>query len=230
MEDHERLLRGEDGDFRALAARRFADLRPGRLSVRRVGSLSRDSPELERMRDIAGGMHVPLPEGFSPNGASAETRPPLRALYKLGGSQREHGIRDRAAVKKVAEALLGEGAIAEDKTEWSGPSNHVVDAIGYALDMSTQMVSISRRNMLRALYLFFSIDPDRPVAVRSMEKVASLASRYGHLCGALRPFTKALYGAYANRPRHVAVELRVEAKRAVRLWRAMLCALRLRED
>lgn len=66
--------------------------------------------------------------------------------------------------------------------------------------------------------------------VKNMEQLASLASRYGRLCGALRPFTRALYGAYTSRPRHVAAVLRVEAKRAIRLWRAMLCALRLRED
>ena len=147
----------------------------------------------------------------------------------MAASLKEHGPRDRRGVTRVVEALLGKGAIAEDKTEHSSPESPRVDAIGFTVDMERQVVTISRRNLLRALYLFFSTDPDALVPVKRLEQLASLASRYGQICGALRPFTRALYCAYAGRLRHTSVRLEPGARRAVRLWRAMLCALRLRE-
>ena len=78
---HVALLDEAGGDFRVMDARRLAELNVGRLNVDRRASLSPNNPETERLRDLAGGMEIPLPTGFKPNGASSATRPRLRKLY-----------------------------------------------------------------------------------------------------------------------------------------------------
>ena len=54
----------------------------GRLNAERIGRLSSDNAQRERLLDIAAGMHVAPEPGFEPNGADEATRPPLRALYR----------------------------------------------------------------------------------------------------------------------------------------------------
>ena len=101
--------------------------------------------------------------------------------------------------------------------------------IGYTLNLETEVVTISRRNMLKALYTFTSVDIEWKVPVKALERMASLASRYGRLIPVLRPFARALYDAYAGLNRRVSIILRPNAKRSIHVWRAMLCVLTFRE-
>ena len=62
-----------------MVRQRLESLSPTRLNIDRVGSLRADNPERIRMIDLAGGMRVQFPQGFTPNGTSVQTA--LRATY-----------------------------------------------------------------------------------------------------------------------------------------------------
>ena len=79
-----RCLRAAQLDFRSMVQRRLKILSKDRLSRTSVTSLSPDNPELERMLDLAEGMRVALPEGFTPNGL--QPRSPLRTSYETVSS------------------------------------------------------------------------------------------------------------------------------------------------
>jgi hypothetical protein len=52
-----------------MVRRRLKILAPGRLNAERVAGLRSDNPELRLMYDLAKGMKVHLPDGFTPNGS-----------------------------------------------------------------------------------------------------------------------------------------------------------------
>ena len=75
-----RCLRAAQLDFRAMVERRLKILSKDRLSLNRVASLSPGNPEIARMADLAEGMRVAIPEGFTPNGL--QPRSPQRVSYE----------------------------------------------------------------------------------------------------------------------------------------------------
>ena len=62
-----KLFRASALDFTKMVEMRFKKIGDGRLSAYRVEQLRLDNPERSRLFDIAEGMRVPLPEGFTPN-------------------------------------------------------------------------------------------------------------------------------------------------------------------
>ena len=87
----------------------------------------------------------------------------------------------------------------EDNTETTTPANSRLDIIGFTLALDTQLVTLTRRNFLRALYAFFAVDLDKGTAtVRELVRLAALASRYGQIYQVMRPSARALYSAYAG--------------------------------
>ena len=147
----------------------------------------------------------------------------------MGLSLRTKGKQHRQIAKLVCCNLLGPDAIEDDKTEVTNDYCPSIDMIGYKINLATQMVSISERNALRALYSFFSVDEERLVPVRALEVMASLASRYAEICPTLRPFVRALYSSYTGLNRNVSIHLNVKTKRSIHMWRSMLCTLTLKE-
>ena len=102
-------------------------------------------------------------------------------------------------------------------------NNRRMDVIGHTLDLGKQIVTLSHCNYLKTLYLFFSVDTAAPVPVKSMERIASLASRYSGICREMKPFTKALYSSYAGlRNKSTSVRLKDDAVHSIEMWRAML--------
>lgn len=140
---------------------------------------------------------------------------------------------EQALAHKLITDLFGEGAVAEHKTE----HGRRLDAIGYTIDLNDLRVTISRKNFLKTLYGYFSVDIEKPVPRRTLEKLASWGSRYSFICRFMKPFNRALYSALprpAQRAsghynQHASTTLPVPARRAIRLWRAMLCCLHLDE-
>ena len=132
---------------------------------------------------------------------------------------------DLAIADEQCVSLLGDDAVAHDKTEVTSPSQRSIDVIGYTLDVELRVVTLTLcRNFLRTLYAFFSVDESRPLPVPVIERLASLASRYSAICRELRPFTRALYRCTVGiRNRRVSVPLSSQARLTVHLWRAMLC-------
>jgi hypothetical protein len=91
-----RLLEASALDFGVMVRRRQRQLAHNRLSVERVSRLRPDNPEMDLMIDLAGGMRVHLPEGFTPNGSLPRT--PLRDNY----------VAVSTAVNKMLAALIEE--------------------------------------------------------------------------------------------------------------------------
>jgi hypothetical protein len=86
---------------------------------------------------------------------------------------------DVAAARGICTGLLGDRAVADHKTETTaGGEARRIDVIGYTLDLDKQVVTLSRRNCLKTIYAFFRVDTRRPVAVSTVQQLASLASRY----------------------------------------------------
>jgi hypothetical protein len=149
------------------------------------------------------------------------------------GCTLRHGLTsDIERTTRVCTDLLGENAVSTEKTvttEDGGPRR--MDAIGYTIDVDQQIVTLTRRNMLKTLYAMFSFGLDESVPVSTIQRVASLASRYSMIVRELKPFTRAIYANIRGlRSKRVSVALSDEARLSIQLWRTMLCALALDEQ
>ena len=148
----------------------------------------------------------------------------------IGVCLRAHLLQEQAMVRQTCTALLGEEAVADDKTEASTDHGEDrLDTIGYTICLRTQVVTISRKNFLKTFYGYFEVDVEEKVPVRTLERLASWGSRYAAICRWMRPFNRLVYASYSGLARHVSVHLTAGAKLAIRLWRAALCSLALDE-
>jgi hypothetical protein len=140
--------------------------------------------------------------------------------------------KDKTVTADICIDLLGEGAIAHEKTldtEGGGPRR--IDVIGYTLDLDSLRVTLTRRNLLRTVYAFFHVDITAKVPVAAIQRMASYSSRYCLLLPEMRPFSRALYGCITGLSnRRASAPLSPEAKLSVELWRTVLCAIALREE
>ena len=68
----EEALREKGGDFGALAGERLEQILPSRMNRSRIDRCIHESnPDRERLIDLADGMEVDLPEGFTPKRGGA---------------------------------------------------------------------------------------------------------------------------------------------------------------
>ena len=72
---------------------------------------------------------------------------------------------DKIVCYNVCEGLLGSKAVARHK--WD--SGRRIDVIGWTIDLDTLRVTIARRNFLKTLYGFFSINENTKVSVKELE-------------------------------------------------------------
>jgi hypothetical protein len=115
--------------------------------------------------------------------------------------------------------LLGPGALAAAKTK----TGRRLDFIGWTLDLDTRRVTIARKNVLRAIYGFFTVgDSKEPVSVQTMERLASWGSRYSEVCGAMRPYVCLLYASYKGKHRLAKIVVSEEIKQVCRLFQTLL--------
>ena len=84
--------------------------------------------------------------------------------------------------------LLGPTAVSDAKTQ----SGRRLEIIGYLIDLDRGLVSIARKNFLKALYGFFQVDLESTVRLRVMQSFKSWSSRYSFICRFVRPFHTAL--------------------------------------
>lgn len=153
----------------------------------------------------------------------------------IGVCLRRDYDREKEAAYKLCTALLGPTAIAEHKTE----CGRRLEVIGYTIDLDLRLVTISKKNFLKTLHGYYTVDLSKPVPRRTIEKLASWGSRYAFICRFMKPFNRALYAALPTQRQrsdghnynpHASQALPISAQRAIRLWRAMLCALQLDES
>jgi len=97
----------------------------------------------------------------------------------MGGCAEAELIHDLAAAREKCVQLLGNGAVADDKTE----HGRIIDFIGWDFDLETRMVSVARRNFMKTLYGMICMrGSETNPTVREVQRVASWASRYSVVC------------------------------------------------
>jgi hypothetical protein len=94
------------------------------------------------------------------------------------------------------------------------------------MSLQFNFVGVSHRNLLKAIYAFMNVDlaAGALVPLKTMERLASLGSRYGNICRLMRPFVRVLYSSYRGKSRFVEIELGLEAKAVIRLFRCLFVA------
>ena len=84
------------------------------------------------------------------------------------------------------------------------------------------LVAIAEKNVHKAAYGFLTIDMDKPVSVKELERLASWASRYGAICTEMLPVTKHLYNEYGGlRNMNCSVTLSPQCRRAILILRVL---------
>jgi hypothetical protein len=125
---------------------------------------------------------------------------------------------DMAATERICTSLLGSDSIEQQKSE----SGLRLSVIGYEIDLTTCIVTVARKNVLKALYGFFCTDVDAPITVKVLQKLASYASRYGEICRYMKPFVRALYAAYTGRRTKDAFAVTPTARISILVFRVLL--------
>jgi hypothetical protein len=87
-------------------------------------------------------------------------------------------IPDLERVQGLYRELLGATAIAEYKTKYE----RCLKVIVYTINLDKKLVLISQKNVRKALYAFMSVRKNEWVTVKTIQKLASLGSRYGKVC------------------------------------------------
>ena len=122
-------------------------------------------------------------------------------------------------VAELMNGLLDPGSLNEHKNK----RGRRLTFIGYDFDLNTQRVSIARKNVLTCLYGFMLLSENTgTVSVKTLERLASWASRYSTVCVLIRPFVGWLYAAQAGQRRNVHVPLTEDLLRVCRLIQIMV--------
>lgn len=125
---------------------------------------------------------------------------------------------DTNATETMCTNLLGPKAVETTKTE----SGRLITFIGFDIDLDNQLITISETNILRTLYGFLNIDITARINVKTLQKLASWASRYSTICIYMKPFISVLYAEYAGKGEHTSFYLSERARRVICCFRVLL--------
>ena len=114
---------------------------------------------------------------------------------------KKHLELDMKSTEKVCVDLMGPNSIETSKSETGRP----ITFIGFDIDLDKKLITISERNILRTLYGFLNINIAEPIKVKTLQKLASWASRYSSICAYMKPFVSVLYAEYAGKGDHVSL-------------------------
>ena len=131
---------------------------------------------------------------------------------------KKHLEQDMKSTEKVCIDLMGPNSIETSKSE----TGRTVTFIGFEIDLDEGLITISERNILRTLYGFLNIDIAAPIKVKTLQKLASWASRYSSICAYMKPFVSVLYAEYAGKGDHVSLQLSKRACRVISCFRVLL--------
>jgi hypothetical protein len=145
----------------------------------------------------------------------------------IGVTHKIHLEQDKIVCYNVCEGLLGSKAVARHK--WD--SGRRIDVIGWTIDLDTLRVTIAKRNFLKTLYGFFSINENIKVSVKELERLASWSSRYQTVLRHTRSLTTLLYAQVCGmNNRNARKFITSEGQQAIRLWRMLLVLSHLDEN
>lgn len=133
---------------------------------------------------------------------------------------------DNQALQKYCCALLGPNAIALNKYE----SGRQVVLIGWNVDLNTRMITLSTNNFNKFAYALFNIDLDRHVQVTTLEKLASLGSRYSLIIPEMKILNSAIYRNYAGMTnRNAFIAWHDDTIVTMWIWRTLIINLHFNE-
>ena len=145
----------------------------------------------------------------------------------MGITLRRNLAKIRALIEEFVTLLLGPGSIEPSK---SLEGSRLV-FLGYTVDLNTRSITISDINFQKCAYLFLSVDVRKKVQIKTLQTIASLASRYCLVLRELKSVTNAFYKNFAGmRNDNAFVEWHPDAVAAVWLWRIVLLNLHLQEE
>jgi len=125
---------------------------------------------------------------------------------------------DMAVAAALCRRLLGEKAIAVKKTE----SGTRLTLIGWDVDLAHVLVTIARRNALKAWYGYAQVELSPQIRVTLVQAWASWAERYGEICVWMRPFRRVMYQMIKGREKCKYTAVSAMGHRVVRLYQALL--------
>jgi len=144
----------------------------------------------------------------------------------IGITHKNNLMNDKILCYEVCEGLLGNNAVAKHKWE----SGRRIDAIGWTIDLDTLRVTVARRNFMKTLYGFFTVNESEQVTVRELERLASWSSRYQLVLRHTRSLTTLLYAQVCGATNRNSLRtLTSEGQQAIRLWRMLLLLAQLDE-
>jgi len=144
-----------------------------------------------------------------------------------GVSRKEFLENDMELSKHVITSLTGPRSIALHKDR----IGRCIDWIGWGIDLDLKMVNVSRKNLLKCLHGFFSVDLESNVSIKMIERWASWCSRYSIILPVLKPLTLILHGEHAGMVnRLVSKRLSVEAKLVCWIWRAFFILIAIKPE
>ena len=136
----------------------------------------------------------------------------------FGVCKRRDLANELAVTRSVCESILGTNSVEDKKTE----IGRRLTVIGYEIDIELRLVAVARKNVLKALHGFLTTDLQAPTTVKSLQKLASWGSRYAEICRYMKPFTKALYSAYAGRRERAKFKIPQPARVSIMVFRVLL--------
>jgi hypothetical protein len=130
---------------------------------------------------------------------------------------------DIEAVKAFLTGLLGPDAMQLTKLQRGSDNYNALDFIGYNVSLLTQHVTIANHNLRRAIFAFGEVrlTPDCKLEVRTLQRLASLGSRYGGICRLMKPFVRVLYHSYKGHAQNTMVRIDSLTKSVIRLFRVL---------
>jgi hypothetical protein len=128
-----------------------------------------------------------------------------------------HPSTNSAQVESTVQRLLGEGSVAQKKSECA----RALELLGWFVDLDTRTVTLFSRNLHKLLHALFCFDTLEKVSIALIQRITSLASRTSLLSRHMRPYTHALHvltGGYSMP--NVRLKLTLLAPSDILMWRS----------
>ena len=123
--------------------------------------------------------------------------------------------------------LLGKESVAHDKSDNSLATGKLT-WIGWEVNLRDWTVSIGKKNFLKTLYGFFSVNEKELVPIKTLQRLASWASRYSTICRVMRPYTSNLYAEISGiKNKEISKLLNPRGILTIQMWRVFICMLEL---
>ena len=125
---------------------------------------------------------------------------------------------DIQIIKDTLELLLGQGSVAEDKTE----SGRRLVWIGWLVDLDSDSLSVAEPLLLKAIHAFSCANIDA-MSRNDLERLASLGARFTLVFPQLRQATAAIYNEYRGLENNITKRISARCRSALGIWRLFLC-------